>query len=322
MCKSSEIMRLKNTPKRSQIVKLIFKMGSQMNIASDFRAWAKLKQAHYPKSIDQLVVEISDPYALSKAEKQAITEGIHRANMVLYACVKDIDQKPMVKALAAQLGLQHTDKHLCADPDGISSIEETQNRQIGEYIPYTNKPINWHTDGYYNPPEHTIRAMLLHCVQAAANGGENGLVDHEMVYIYLYNKNPAYISALSRANAMSIPANIVDGEIIRAEQSGPVFSIINDRLHMRYTARTKSIEWLQDDLVLEAVDALSEFLKSDHPWIFYHRMEAGQGLICNNVLHKRTGFNNDEAQAQSRLLFRARYYDGMDALSQPFYRFR
>ena len=34
-------------------------------------------------------------------------------------------------------------------------------------------------------------------------------------------------------------------------------------------------------------------------------LQSGQGLICNNVLHTRSGFETDSP----RLLYRARYFD-------------
>jgi hypothetical protein len=36
-------------------------------------------------------------------------------------------------------------------------------------------------------------------------------------------------------------------------------------------------------------------------------LSAGQGIICNNVLHNRTGF--EDSEQQKRLMYRARYYD-------------
>ena len=42
-------------------------------------------------------------------------------------------------------------------------------------------------------------------------------------------------------------------------------------------------------------------------------MEAGQGVICNNVLHDRTGFSPSEDSGRGRLLFRIHYADRIDA---------
>lgn len=56
------------------------------------------------------------------------------------------------------------------------------------------------------------------------------------------------------------------------------------------------------------MNAVDEFLASDSDWILRHRLQPGQGLICNNVLHNRTSFENGDAD-QQRLIFRGRYYD-------------
>lgn len=76
---------------------------------------------------------------------------------------------------------------------------------------------------------------------------------------------------------------------------------------MRYTARTRSIEWKQDELTLAAVALLEKLLSSDSPHIYRGRLEPGMGLLCNNVLHDRAGFNDDPDRP--RLLQRARFYD-------------
>jgi hypothetical protein len=96
--------------------------------------------------------------------------------------------------------------------------------------------------------------------------------------------------------------------IARDTETGPVFSTLpGGQLHMRYTARTRSIAWKQDDATQAAVAAIEKLLARDLPWIFRHRMEAGMGLICNNVLHDRTGFV--DTTGQKRIMYRARYYD-------------
>ena len=148
--------------------------------------------------------------------------------------------------------------------------------------------------------------MLLHCVFPAREGGSNRLLDHEMAYLMLRDRNPEYVKALMSDNAMSIPANIQDGKKIRDAVTGPVFSVDHyGHLHMRYTARTRSIEWQHESMVLEAKDALLEILKSNSPYHFEGKLNSGQGLLCNNVLHTRTPFEADS----DRLLYRARYFD-------------
>jgi hypothetical protein len=107
---------------------------------------------------------------------------------------------------------------------------------------------------------------------------------------------------------MLIPERTDEDGVARAAQRGPVFSLDGQgRLHMRYTARTRSIAWKQDAATLAAVAALEKLLASDSVHILHARLEPGMGLLCNNVLHDRAAFNDDPAHP--RLLYRARYHD-------------
>jgi len=47
-------------------------------------------------------------------------------------------------------------------------------------------------------------------------------------------------------------------------------------------------------------------LNENNPYVISYRMQAGEGIIANNVLHNRTAFTDGE---EKRLLYRARYYD-------------
>jgi len=184
-----------------------------------------------------------------------------------------------------------------------------------EFIPYTDKPIRWHTDGYYNLPERTVRGLLLHCVESAATGGENQLLDHEIAYILLRDENPDFIRALSAPDAMTIPERADDQGVARAAETGPVFSLdANGDLHMRYTARTRSIAWRDDAITRQAVGFLQGALDAPAgtcPWVLRLCMSPGMGLVCNNVLHDRAGFSDpaDASPGGRRLLYRARFCD-------------
>ena len=76
---------------------------------------------------------------------------------------------------------------------------------------------------------------------------------------------------------------------------------------MRYTARTRSIEWKRDPAVQAAVAALEALLAAESPHIHQVTLAPGMGIVCNNVLHDRTGFVDDPDRP--RLLYRARYRD-------------
>jgi alpha-ketoglutarate-dependent taurine dioxygenase len=76
---------------------------------------------------------------------------------------------------------------------------------------------------------------------------------------------------------------------------------------MRYTARTRSVEWREDPATRAAVQRLNEILESAAPCVFTLRLAPGQGLVCNNVLHDRSSFT--DAPGAGRLVYRARYCD-------------
>lgn len=278
-----------------------------LNDRQAYQTWREQKLSNYPTDIDELIVTVEDPAALTSSEHQALSKRLEKANMALYASNLGADpDKDIIKKLGEQFGLVRLDNNMCADEDAISSLETSNTEPKTGYIPYTNRPIAWHTDGYYNTLDRQINGLLLHCVRPAVSGGMNQLLDHEIAYIQLRDKNPDYIQALMHPQAMTIPANVVDGKELRPDATGPVFSIMQDgNLHMRYTHRKRNIIWRDDPLTLEAVAYLGELMTADNPYYFEGTLQPGQGLICNNVLHTRTGFEEDS----TRLLYRARYFD-------------
>ncbi len=279
-----------------------------LNNETAYQRWRELKLQQAPASIADLIVEVKDPRKLSATEHDALVDRCRRANMVIYASSVKEDDKDIVRLIGHQFGLEKLDANWLAGEDGISQIAASAAGIHQAYIPYTDKPIKWHTDGYYNPPERRIHGMMLHCVQSAAKGGENRLMDHEMAYLLLRDANPDFIRALSAADALTIPERTDEDGVARAAQTGPVFSISEKgALHMRYTARTRSIEWKQDALTLAAVAALETLLATALPCIYRILLEPGMGLICNNVLHDREGFK--DTPGSPRLLYRARYYE-------------
>jgi alpha-ketoglutarate-dependent taurine dioxygenase len=278
-----------------------------------YAAWRAQKLEDYPTSIEQLIVAIKDPKRLTAAEFEAIHARCRKTNMAIYAGPTGSDpDKAIPRSLGKQFGLTELDYNMGADDDGVTSLKVVEGKWRSGYIPYTNRPIHWHTDGYYNLPERQIRGLQLHCVSAAASGGENALLDHEIAYIHLRDSNPDYIRALMAATVMTIPPNHENGEQLRPARSGPVFSVAWDgSLHMRYTARTRSIEWSTDPLTRAAVNTLEDFLNSPSPYIYRATLQPGQGLISNNVLHDRSGFDDDDEH--TRQLYRLRYYQRMTA---------
>lgn len=271
--------------------------------------WRDQKLKHYPKDINDLIVEIGDPRKLRQTEFDALQRGCRKSNMVIYAGTTGTDPDPGIPlALSEWFGLHEINKNWLADDNGLTSLTVRDNGIRQHYIPYTNRAINWHTDGYYNDADQQIHALNLHVVQRAAQGGENALMDHEIAYLLLREKNPDYIRALMAPEVLTIPARIQDGTVARKEQKGPVFSITpKGDLHMRYTIRVNNVIWADDEITTQALTYLNEILSSDSPYPFRGKLEAGMGLISNNVLHDRAAFVDDEVYR--RHYYRARYFE-------------
>ncbi len=280
----------------------------------DYQSWRAWKLAGYPRRAEQLLVPVRDPQRLSAAEHAAILGHCRKANMAIYQVTgARAAGKPAIRGLGRQFGLESLDMNLRADEDSITTITVMPESTGTHYIPYTNKALNWHTDGYYNPPQEQVRAIVMHCAAEADRGGDNLFLDPEIAYILLRDENPGFIRALMQPDVMTIPANVEQGREIRAAQSGPVFSLekSSHALHMRYTARSRSIVWKGDAIARNAVEFLRELLDGDSPWLIRHRLQAGQGIICNNVLHKREAFADHGAR--KRVLYRARYHERIHA---------
>ena len=268
--------------------------------------WRQHRLERYPRSAEDLVVEVRDPRNLSDSELAELRRVCAAANMAIYSSpLAGVEDKSIPLRLGARLGLVRLHANLLADEDGVSALEVASEKAGRGYIPYSSRRLAWHTDGYYNAPEERIRAFVLHCVRPAAEGGENRLLDPEIAWLLLHDADPRHVAALSAPDALTIPANTEEGAE-RPARTGPVFSHEGEALHMRYTARTRSIEWRDDKATRAAVRCLEEILASDSPYVFRVKLAAGQGLVCNNVLHDRSEFTDG---TPGRLVYRARYLD-------------
>lgn len=275
-----------------------------------YQRWRDAKLKDYPQNLGDLVVEIDDPRRLTQSEYDAILARCRKANMALYAGKTGADPDPEIPlSLARRFGLQDINKNWLADETGLTSLTVRDEGIRQHYIPYTNRAIHWHTDGYYNTADRQIHGLNLHVVQQAATGGENAVMDHEIAYILLREKNPDYIRALMAPAVMTIPARIDEGgTVARKEEPGPVFSITAaGDLHMRYTLRVNNVFWTDEPVAVEALACLKDILDNPSPYIYRGRLESGMGLVSNNVLHDRAAFTDDATH--KRHYYRARYFD-------------
>ncbi len=289
---------------------------------SAYQRWRDAKLVAAPRTFSDLIIEVRDPRRLTQSEQTAILARCQSANMAVYAGPDLGEDRTVPRLLGEQLGLRRLDHNPGADEDDITSLQVASGDNVRtDFIPYTDRPLHWHTDGYYNPPQRQIHALLLHCVRPAHEGGNNGLLDHELAYLLLRDQDPSYIVALSAPDAMTIPAFVRDGQELRAASIGPVFSVTpRGQLHLRYTARNRNIVWRDSQAASDNVpsastkDAVSALvnLLATTPYVLRGALAPGQGLVGNNILHDRTGFVDD--RAAPRLLYRARYYDRITGL--------
>jgi len=212
-----------------------------------------------------------------------------------------------------QFGLHRVDANSCSESNGVTliSVAEPSDKR-SRYIPYTTRALSWHTDGYYNPIDSRIDAFSLYCVNPAGQGGNNFILDHEMVYMQVRDTDPELLVALMDPSVMVVPANISNKRVVRGPESGPVFIVDNEtgRLNMRYSSRPQNIGWKPDALTKRAVNLVRELLM-DSGYIAKLKLKNGQGIICNNVLHGRSAFMDGPTGGTSRMYYRARYYDAV-----------
>lgn len=284
--------------------------------------WRDVKLNTIPKDADNYLVEIDNPEQLSNAQKQQILINTNAYNFsLLYikhhahyhtnlsANISDKNAiTNVIVALNAQLKLKDYDSNLYAKHNGLSYIKQSTDKNQQDFIPYTNKALKWHTDGYYNNDDSYIRSFSMYCVQNATNGGENSWFDYDIAYILLREQNPELANALCANNSFIIPQHTVDGVVRRAKFSGAVFLIDNktNKLTMRYSQRTHNIIWSND--VVVAKDALDNILATNTEYRFNHKLDIGQALVCNNILHNRAAFITENPP---RLMLRGRYFNSI-----------
>ena len=259
----------------------------------------------------RLMVAIENPAQLSQHERQALLDNCRLYNLSFYRLRQQLngstncigDEKTLLQ-LASQLGLQQPLSNPCADANHLSRIEVSRYGRY--YIPYTNKALGWHTDGYYSSGKQTVRAFAMHCMRAAADGGDNFYFDPVVLLALLANENPHYPVALQHPQTFSIPANTQPGDE-RAGCEHAVFSFAADHtLCMRYTQRARNICWRDHGATQKALAFIEEVLNTPSRYRLRYKLQAGEGVISNNVLHNRSAFNDEPSN--KRLLYRMRWH--------------
>ncbi|MCI4680707.1 TauD/TfdA family dioxygenase [Rhodoblastus acidophilus] len=283
--------------------------------SDSWRRWRQFKLGRVEAALGCAPTTIENPRAVSQAERKSLLAQVAATNFALYqwraAAPDENALDEWLLAFTNSFGLRAREDHRSANGNGVVRIEVAREGGRAGYIPYTDLRIAWHTDGYYNyhGPANCVRGMILHCAAAASEGGENRVLDHELAYLRLRDADEQALRLLIRPDAMTIPEATDESGRFRATNSGPVFFLDNSgALTMRYTARKKFVEW-RDEETRAAADLLLSLIDAD-PLVSRVRLAPGQGLLCNNVLHDRTAFRNDENSW--RRLCRIRFHNRID----------
>ncbi|MGI9316183.1 MAG: TauD/TfdA family dioxygenase, partial [bacterium] len=64
--------------------------------------------------------------------------------------------------------------------------------------------------------------------------------------------------------------------------------------YARYTERKHNVIWNKTAAIRQGISALKSLLHSDKQWVSKVTLQPGQGLICNNVFHNRSAFQDED----------------------------
>jgi hypothetical protein len=275
-----------------------------LDSTDDYQKWRDEKLAAYPRNLGDLVVELGDMTAITDAEKARIMDLVERANMCVYTAGKAELSMDSLLSLGKQLGVSGTDK----SRRHANSDELTNSGILNQAIPFTTRHVRWHTDATYYGSDKTIQALFLLCQRPAIEGGSNKVLDHEIMYILLRDKNPEALRVLMSKDCFKYK-NPETGEI-DDHLGGKVFWINPDGyLCHRFSFRKMDMAWSEDSDVRAARDELESLMLNESEYVIEGRLESGLGLVSNNVLHTREKLVDSEDPSNKRLLFRTRFYD-------------
>ena len=255
----------------------------------EFLRWAEEKEKNIPKNINGILVNIHDINNVKTSEITKIKETINKYNSCIYSSKIALKSNTDLLKFVELVGMRTYDCNNI-ESSKITTITPIENNKIN-YIPYTDKSLNWHTDGYYD--KKSIFSWLLHCVNPATHGGENYLLDHELVLREYILRNDD-INNLMAEDALTIPES---KDTSRSEISTYIFSLKNQykKLHMRFSMRKDNIG--TSAKANSAVIKLKEIIENDcAKYSLTYKLQKNEGIITNNILHGRKAFKDDKVK--------------------------
>ena len=268
--------------------------------SNEFKQWALEKKDNIPLNIDDLIVKIHDINHATLEEISNIKDIIKRFNCCIYQSKVGLNAQADLMNFAQSIGMETYDTNNIHNSP-ISLIMSLETKNALNYIPYTNKKLNWHTDGYYD--EKPIFSWLLHCEEPAYSGGENYLLDHELAireYIIKYDN----LESLSSLDAFTIPGNT---HANRGETKGYICNNDNEykKFHMKFSMREKNMKLNEQSKT--AIMRMKKIIKEDcKKYCLTYKLSKNEGIVSNNILHGRNSFEDGKAM---RKLYRIRSYE-------------
>jgi len=205
--------------------------------------------------------------------------------------------RSQVTAFVDALGLHRSDQGVIADDDALTLLEHRADSQLARFPPFSNRPLNWHTDGYYN-------------VQPAAEGGELTLLDPELLLIAIYQHDETIIDYLCEPDSMMLPGSDDQYGHRRPDTAVPVFFAHEDgTLGMRFTTRSRNIRWKNAE-TRAAASRVVEIIESIPQHLTHLTLNRCEGIVTRNILHRRSHYV-DVSAGNRRQMLRGRYLDNL-----------
>jgi len=195
--------------------------------------------------------------------------------------------RSQVTAFVHSLGLHRSDQGVIADDDALTLLEHSADSQLARFPPFSNRPLNWHTDGYYN---------------------ELTLLDPELLLIAIYEHDKTIIDYLCEPDSMMLPGSDDQYGHRRPDTAVPVFFVHEDGLlGMRFTTRSRNIRWKNSN-TRAAATRVVEIIESIPQHLTHLRLKRCEGIVTRNILHQRSGYV-DMPASNRRQMLRGRYLD-------------
>jgi len=152
----------------------------ELQNSEEYAAWRDKKLSAGKRALAAGFVEVSDPMNMRDSEVEAILSRSRDTNIALYSTPPESDDSILrgnLRAMAERLGMGDPEGHRSKGEAAIVALTVSNRPSQRGFIPYSRKALNWHTDGYYNALDNTIRGFILHCVQDAMAGEVNQILD-------------------------------------------------------------------------------------------------------------------------------------------------